>query len=115
MYLGPMIAPEDERQILELSALYPEAQVRNASIGMDREFRFARAWTAAESSIHLRGMRIKEVQNPAPATIATGSQPEQLPGAGGKPPEQPAPLPNPLHDAQQTPEYFARAVRSFTQ
>jgi hypothetical protein len=43
VYLGPMIAPEDERQILELSARYPEAQVLKASIGMDRELRFTRA------------------------------------------------------------------------
>lgn len=43
VYLGPMIAPEHERQILELSARYPEAHVWKASIGMDRELRFTRA------------------------------------------------------------------------
>jgi hypothetical protein len=42
VYLGPMIAPEGEREILELSARYPEAQVWKGSIGMERELRFTR-------------------------------------------------------------------------
>jgi hypothetical protein len=43
VYLGPMVDPDDERQTLELSARYPDAQVWRASIGMDRELRFTRA------------------------------------------------------------------------
>lgn len=43
VYLGPKISPSDRDAIVALTAGYPEAAVRNVSIGMTREFNFSPA------------------------------------------------------------------------
>jgi len=42
VYVGPLIGPDDEREVKKLVATYPEAQALRASVGMDRQLCFTR-------------------------------------------------------------------------